>query len=58
MCVCAADLPMEAASPMLMVEMSHLMWCMVSKMAKPEVTEPPGELMYMDMGLELSSASR
>ena len=36
---------MEAHSPMQMVDTSHLMKSMVSRMARPAVTEPPGELM-------------
>ena len=34
--------PIEAAMPMQMVETSGLMYCMVSYMARPEVTLPPG----------------
>ena len=36
---------MEAASPMATVATSLLIHCMVSKMAIPESTEPPGLLM-------------
>ncbi len=36
---------MEAHSPMQMVDTSHLMKFMVSRMPRPAVTEPPGELM-------------
>jgi len=50
--------PIEAARPILIVEMSHLTCRIVSKIAKPDVTEPPGELMYIDMGLLASSESR
>jgi len=35
----------EAASPKLMVMTSLLMSCMASKMARPEMTDPPGQLM-------------
>jgi hypothetical protein len=31
--------------------------CMVSKMAMPAVTDPPGELMYSQMSLSGSSAA-
>lgn len=37
---------------------SDLMWRIVSNIAKPAVTEPPGELMYMEICLLLSSESR
>ena len=36
---------MDAHSPMQMVETSGLMKFIVSRMARPAVTEPPGELM-------------
>ena len=36
---------MEAASPMQTVDTSHGTYCMVSYIASPAVTEPPGELM-------------
>ena len=35
---------MEAAMPMQMVETSGLMYCMVSYIARPAVTTPPGLL--------------
>ena len=47
---------MEAHSPMQMVDTSHLMKFMVSKMPRPAVTEPPGELMYREMSLSGSVA--
>ena len=34
--------------------MGALTWRMVSKMAKPDVTEPPGELMYIYIVFESS----
>ncbi len=37
--------PIEAARPRLMVITSLLISCMASKMARPEMTDPPGELM-------------
>ena len=37
---------------------SDLTWRIVSNIAKPEVTEPPGQLMYMEMGFLSSSESR
>ena len=37
--------PMEAAMPTQMVATSHFTYCMVSKMAMPAVTLPPGLLM-------------
>ena len=49
---------MLAASPTLIVEMSDLTWRIVSNIAKPLVTLPPGELMYSDIGFVLSSESR
>ncbi len=36
---------MLAAIPMQMVDTSGLMNCIVSKIARPALTEPPGELM-------------
>ena len=50
--------PIEAASPTLIVETSTLMWRIVSNMPNPAVTEPPGELMYIEIGFVLSSESR
>ena len=46
--------PIEAARPTLIVETSALTCRMVSNIAKPAVTEPPGLLMYMYIGLLLS----
>ena len=37
--------PIEAAIPTHIVEMSGLMNCIVSKIAMPADTDPPGELM-------------
>ena len=37
--------PMLAAMPMHSVETSGLMNCIVSKIDRPALTEPPGELM-------------
>lgn len=34
------------------------MYCIVSYIAIPAVTDPPGELMYREIGLVLLSASR
>ena len=47
-----------AAKPRLMVMTSDLICCMQSKMASPEITEPPGQLMYKQIGLEESSESK
>ena len=49
---------MLAAMPMHKVETSGLMKFMVSKMAMPALTEPPGELMYSDMSLSGFSLSK
>lgn len=38
---------MEHAWPTAKVATGHLMYCIVSYMANPAVTTPPGELMYM-----------
>ena len=48
----------EAHSPRQMVDTSHLMKSIVSRMARPAVTEPPGELMYREMSLSGSALSR
>ncbi len=40
---------MDAAWPMHKVAMGGRMNCMVSYTAMPEVTTPPGELMYMEI---------
>ena len=42
-------LPIEAAWPMQTVPTLGRMYCMVSWIAMPAVTTPPGELMYMKM---------
>ena len=49
---------MLAAWPTQTVETRGLMYCMVSWIARPAVTTPPGELMYMLIGLEGFSLSR
>ena len=49
---------MEAAWPMHTVATSGRMYCMVSYIARPEDTTPPGELMYIKMSLVGFSASR
>ena len=49
---------MLAAMPMHSVETSGLMNCMVSKIARPALTLPPGELMYSEMSLSGFSLSR
>ena len=36
--------PIEAAMPMQTVDTSERMYCIVSYIARPEVTTPPGEL--------------
>ncbi len=51
-------LPMLAAWPTQTVETRGLMYCMVSWIARPAVTTPPGELMYMLIGLDGFSLSR
>jgi hypothetical protein len=43
--------PMLAAIPMQSVDTSGLMNCIVSKIDRPALTEPPGELMYSEMSL-------
>jgi hypothetical protein len=42
-------LPIEAAWPTQTVRTLGLMYCMVSWIAMPAVTTPPGELMYIEM---------
>ena len=48
---------MLAACPTHTVETRGLMYCMVSWIAMPAVTTPPGELMYIEMS-RLFSLSR
>ena len=48
----------DAQQPRQMVDTSHLMKFIVSRMAMPAVTEPPGELMYSEMSLSGSALSR
>jgi len=50
--------PIEAAVPKHTVLVSHGTNCIVSKMAMPAETEPPGELMYMVMSWLASSFAR
>ena len=50
--------PIEAAWPIHTVETRGLMYCMVSWIAMPAVTTPPGELMYMKMSFFGFSDSR
>ncbi|MNC70630.1 hypothetical protein D3C75_1214630 [compost metagenome] len=50
--------PMLAARPVHRVDTSGLTNCMVSKMAIPAYTDPPGELMYREMSLSGFSDSR
>ena len=50
--------PIEAARPVHKVDTSGLMKFIVSKMARPADTEPPGELMYSEMSLSGFSLSR
>ena len=50
-------LPMLAACPTHTVETRGLMYCMVSWIAMPAVTTPPGELIYIEMS-RLFSLSR
>jgi len=51
-------LPMLAAWPTHTVETAGLMYCIVSWIAMPAVTTPPGELMYMLIGFDGFSLSR
>jgi len=46
--------PIELACPRTMVDTGAVMYCMVSYIERPADTEPPGELMYMEMGASLS----
>jgi hypothetical protein len=49
---------MLAAIPMQNVCTGAVMYCIVSYIARPAETDPPGELMYSLIGLRESSASR
>jgi len=49
---------MDAACPTQMVTISGRMNAIVSRIARPAVIEPPGELMYIEMSFSGSSASR
>jgi hypothetical protein len=51
-------LPILAAMPRQNVCTGAEMYCMVSYIASPALTDPPGELMYSLMGFRESSASR
>ena len=51
-------LPIEAAWPMHTVPTLGRIYCMVSWIASPLVTTPPGELMYMKMSFFGFSDSR
>ena len=48
----------DAAWPVQSVETGGRMNCMVSYIASPEVTTPPGELMYIEISFFGFSASR
>jgi amidase len=48
----------RAAWPMHTVDTRGLMYCMVSWIAMPAVTTPPGELMYIEMSFDGFSLSR
>eukprot|EP00418_Pyrodinium_bahamense_P087613 CAMPEP_0179074610 /NCGR_PEP_ID=MMETSP0796-20121207/33173_1 /TAXON_ID=73915 /ORGANISM="Pyrodinium bahamense, Strain pbaha01" /LENGTH=243 /DNA_ID=CAMNT_0020771835 /DNA_START=150 /DNA_END=881 /DNA_ORIENTATION=+ len=50
--------PMDAANPKQTVLTSHGMNCIVSKMAMPAETDPPGELMYIVMSSSSDSLAR
>ena len=50
--------PIEHACPTTTVCMSELMYCMVSYIAMPAVTNPPGELIYRVISLVASCDSR
>ena len=50
--------PIEAALPKQTVLVSHGTNCIVSKIAMPAETEPPGELMYIVMSEFASSFAR
>ena len=51
-------LPILAAEPIQNVCTGVLIYCIVSYIARPAVTTPPGELMYSLIGRDESSASR
>ena len=51
-------LPIDAAWPMHTVPTLGRIYCMVSWIARPLVTTPPGELMYMKMSFFGFSDSR
>ncbi len=51
-------LPIDAAWPMQTVLTLGRMYCIVSWIARPAVTTPPGELMYMKMSFFGFSDSR
>ena len=51
-------LPMEAAWPIQKVWTGDWIYCIVSYIASPAVTDPPGELMYNLIGSVGFSASR
>src|SRR3954454_21145513 len=50
--------PAEAACPVHSVDTGGRMNCMVSYIASPDVTTPPGELMYIEISFFGLSASR
>src|SRR3569832_1448750 len=50
--------PIEAARTVQSVDTSGLMNCLVSLIAKPAETVPPGELMYKEISLSGFSLSR
>src|SRR6516164_5177716 len=50
--------PIEAASPRHIVDTCGRTNCMVSQIASPEVTIPPGELIYIEISFFGFSASR
>src|SRR5450830_62106 len=50
--------PIDAARPVHSVDTCGLMNCIVSKIAIPADTEPPGELMYNEISLSGFSLSK
>src|SRR5665647_2664950 len=50
--------PADAACPVHSVDTGGRMNCMVSYIASPDVTTPPGELMYIEISFLGFSASR
>ena len=50
--------PIDAAIPIHTVTTSHFTYCMVSYIAIPAVTDPPGELTYITISLSGSCFSR